>query len=349
MARSPSRIESSAAASLHRKGSNRQLVADAEHDNLVAWLNAYLAVNVDASSTTFRAKQADIQRFVRFFEDKTGGHHCDSWTPSITKAYLKWLPKQKARDRRGNPTDRCLAASTCARNVDTMRTAARWIHRQRPFLTDLPFTKKDYIEQDEPDWQGLTELEMTRLVSASEQLIKLQTRSDQFPRRNHAQLLLLRGLGLRVEEMNSLDFAQFQGKHLVNIVRSKTNKITPRLFLDKPIREALNEFIKHERGTELGPLFPSKNGKRLAQSNVYGAFKRIAAHANSSLSDDQHIKIHPHLLRHTALRKLAKGKKTEQDIRAVRRVSGLKSDKYLWRYIKASDEEVEEALADAWE
>jgi len=65
---------------------------------------------------------------------------------------------------------------------------------------------------------------------------------------------------------------------------------------------------------------------------------------NASLPKDEQIEIHPHLLRHTSLRKLAK-----RDIRLAREVSGLKSDKYLWRYIKATEEEVEEGLTGLWE
>ena len=48
----------------------------------------------------------------------------------------------------------------------------------------------------------------------------------------------------------------------------------------------------------------------------------------------------PALLRHTFLRAVTDHNKG--DIRATRAVSGLKSDKYLFRYIKLTDEQVRE-------
>ena len=61
---------------------------------------------------------------------------------------------------------------------------------------------------------------------------------------------------------------------------------------------------------------------------------------NTTLDEDEQIKIHPHLLRHTFLKRIA----SKEDIRAAREVSGLNSDKYLWRYVKITDEEVEKAV-----
>ena len=56
--------------------------------------------------------------------------------------------------------------------------------------------------------------------------------------------------------------------------------------------------------------------------------------------EEEQIEIHPHLLRHTFLKRVA----TKQDTRAARGVSGLKSDKYLWRHTKMPEEEVEKGV-----
>ena len=308
-------------------------------DSLLHWFTVYLKTMVDPDSNTFRAKRDDIQRFLAFFHGKARSFDCDKWTPSITKAYVRWLPKQKARNPRGGETERTLAPSTCARNLDTLRHAARWIHRQREFITGLPFDKRDVIKVEEPGWQGLSDTDITRLRSAAEQLIAIQSRSSQRPRRNYAQLILGLHTGLRVEEINGLDLAHYQGKHLKNVHRTKSGKFQD-FFLDAPAREALNDYIETERGTEPGPLFTSKAGGRLNQSNVYRALKQIATQANTTLPPEEQIKIHPHLLRHTFLKRVA----AKEDIRAAREVSGLNSDKYLWRYIKVTQEEVEKAV-----
>ena len=57
------------------------------------------------------------------------------------------------------------------------------------------------INTPDPVWQGLSELEMTRLKSAAEQLLKLSTRKNQQPRRDYAILQVLYCTGLRVHEM----------------------------------------------------------------------------------------------------------------------------------------------------
>jgi len=308
-------------------------------DSLIHWFTVYLKTMVDPDSNTFKAKRDDIQRFLGFFHGKAKSFDCDKWTPSITKAYVRWLPKQKAKNPRGGETDRCLAPSTCARNLDTLRHAARWIHRQREFLTGVPFDKRDAIKVEEPGWQGLTDTDITRLKSAAEQLIAIQTRSTQRPRRNYAQLILGLHTGLRVEEINSLELSQYQGKHLKNVHRTKSGKFQ-NFFLDTNVREVLDVYIETERGSEPGPLFTSKTGGRLDQSNVYRALQAIAKQANTTLDEDEQIKIHPHLLRHTFLKRVA----AKEDIRAAREVSGLNSDKYLWRYVKVTEEEVEKAV-----
>jgi len=308
-------------------------------DSLLHWFTVYLKTMVDPDSNTFKAKRDDIQRFLGFFHGKAKSFDCDKWTPSITKAYVRWLPKQKAKNPRGGETDRSLAPSTCARNLDTLRHAARWIHRQREFLTGVPFDKRDAIKVEEPGWQGLTDTDITRLKSAAEQLIAIQTRSTQRPRRNYAQLILGLHTGLRVEEINGLELSQYQGKHLKNVHRTKSGKFQ-NFFLDTNVREVLDAYIDTERGSEPGPLFTSKTGGRLDQSNVYRALQAIAKQANTTLDEDEQIKIHPHLLRHTFLKRVA----SKEDIRAAREVSGLNSDKYLWRYVKVTEEEVEKAV-----
>ena len=162
--------------------------------------------------------------------------------------------------------------------------------------------------------------------------------------RDYAILRVLLHSALRVNEFVSLQLSQYKGKHLVNISR-KGGVVTAKIFLDQPAREALDAYIEESRGRKAGPFFLSKNGKRLTQQAVYDILQRIAAHANSKLSADKHIEIHPHLLRHTQLRKVAR----EKGIEAAMELSGHKSERYIWRYIQASEDEMEEALTDLWD
>ena len=53
----------------------------------------------------------------------------------------------------------------------------------------------------------------------------------------------------------------------------------------------------------------------------------------------------PHLLRHTQFRKVTR----KTGIEAAMELSGHNSERYIWLYIQASEDEMEEALTDLWD
>ncbi len=320
-----------------------KLIKSSDRDELPPWFNAYLAVEVEPDSHTHKAKLQDIARFLNFFFEIHKCYDCDKWTRGLSKRFITWLKKQKANDGLGNPTDRNLAPSTIERTLNTIKTAARWIHRQRPFLAGYPFGKTDTYTAGRPTWKGLKPIDVTRLISAAEQLIHIQTRANQRPRRNYAILRVLLHTALRVDEFCSLDRNQYKGKHLLNIQR-KGDDVTAKIFLDTPVREVLDDYLEHERGDGSGPLFQSKTGNRLRTEDIDDVLKRFAAHANAKLSGDEQIHVSPHILRHTRLRQVAR----EKGIEFAMELSGHKSTKYIWRYIQADDDEMEAAMADPW-
>ena len=89
--------------------------------------------------------------------------------------------------------------------------------------------------------------------AAAEQLIHIQKRSSQRPYRNYAIFTVLLYTGLRQFELRGLDREQFRDKHFFNIQR-KGKKVTRKLLVPKPARDALRDYIKHERGEGSGPL-----------------------------------------------------------------------------------------------
>ena len=172
----------------------------------------------------------------------------------------------------------------------------------------------------------------------------MSRRKNQDPVRDYAIFRMLLHTALRVNEFVELQLSQYRGKHLVHISR-KGGVVTEKIFLDQPAREAVDRYLDESRGDKRGPLFLSKNGKQLTQQAVYVVLQRIAAQANSRLPAAEQIDIHPHLLRHTQLRKVAR----EKGIEAAMELSGHKSERYIWRYIQASEDEMEEALTDLWD
>jgi integrase/recombinase XerD len=316
------------------------VVPATRRDDLTAWFNLYMSLEVEPGSNTYRAKLGDLKWFLGYFYETTGGYECDQWTRSLSKSFLSWIQKQKSER-----TGKRLAPNTCRRILDTAKRASRWIHRQRPFLAGYPYQDVKDLKVDEPDWKGLTDLEVRRLKSAAEQLIHMSERADQVPRRNFAILLVLLDTGLRAFELSGLQLDQYQDGTIRNVMRKGKDHITSEIPISSSTCEALDDYIEQERSEDDGPLFQSKNGKPINQQIIDQVVRRIAAHANSKLPKEQQIQLNPHLLRHTALRRWA----DKKGIRYARQISGQVSDRYIWRYTQPSRQETRDAVEELWD
>lgn len=309
------------------------LIPTKNRDSLVAWLELYMRIEVGTPETnTYRAKKGDIQKFVEYLVQSAGTDHPDQWTKSLTEVFLRHLRKKG------------LAASTVNRILATLKHAAQWIHRQRPFLVGNPCKTVRPFDADEPEWRGLEDMQVNRLRSAAEQLVHIKRRASQRPYRDQAMFLALLHTALRESELLSLDYPdQFKGGYFLNIQR-KGRKVSRKLRVPRPARDAIKAYMENERGVEPGPLFQSKSGKRLAPQNLDDVMKRIAAQANSTLPADQQIHLSAHMLRHTCLRKAA-----EKDIRYAMKLSGHTSSQYIWRYTEPSAGEFDDAMEDLYD
>ena len=96
------------------------VVPTARRDDLTAWLNLYMAIEVEPGSNTYRAKLGDIKCLLRFYFESTNGYECDQWTRSLSRSYLSWIQKQKSER-----TGKRLAPNTCRRILDTAKRDPR--------------------------------------------------------------------------------------------------------------------------------------------------------------------------------------------------------------------------------
>ena len=310
----------------------QELLPASERESLAAWFGLYLTVEERPGSNTFQAKNRDLQAFLDYFKQVSRSSNPDHWTPSVTKGFQKDLGRG---DKRKKP-------STINRTLATLRHAARWIGRQRPFLAGDPCKGVADLRMDEPSWKGLTDMEVIRLRSAGEQLLRLKTGKHQQALRDYALFLVLLQTALRVSELLGLDRDQYQGKHFREVQR-KGNKVSSQVFLPKEARDALDAYLGQAQGRKAGPLFVSRSGERLQRQNVDDALKALANQANAQLAKkDPRIHLSAHILRHTMLRKVA----VQSGVQHAMEAAGHTSSNYIWRYIKPSDEEKEKALED---
>jgi integrase/recombinase XerD len=96
------------------------------------------------------------------------------------------------------------------------------------------------------------------------------------------------------------------------------------------------------RGTSPGPLFTTRSGQRLDRTQAFVILRRLARQANAHLPPDEHLQVSPHVLRHTLLRKVA----NEKGVHYAMELSGHRSDRYIWRYVKPDAQSLAEALDD---
>ncbi|HCE5644419.1 TPA: hypothetical protein NHK01_002530 [Legionella pneumophila] len=63
-------------------------------NSLKAWFGYYYEVHVKgAPEKTEQAKMSDLTKFIQFFEMEVGHDQVDSWTPAVSKQFLKSLTK----------------------------------------------------------------------------------------------------------------------------------------------------------------------------------------------------------------------------------------------------------------
>ena len=324
-----SKKESARPAISPMEGRVASLIPTSRRQSLAAWFNLYMGIEGSAGSdNTFKAKKGDLENFLEFLLDAAGTDRPDQWTRSVTQGFLKHL--DRTRDNSSTTINRVLA---------TLRHCSNWIHSLRPFLAGPPCDRISDLELEEPEWKGLDDIEVTRLRSAAEQLIHIQTRCNQHPVRNYALFVVLLHTGLRISELLAIDLRQCAGKHFLN-VRRKGKAVTRKVFLGKEVRDALERYLDEDRGREPGPLFFSRSGARLQRQNVDDALKAIAAQANATLKPKDQSHLSAHLLRHTFLRKVAR----KYGVEYARELAGHTSERYIWRYVQPSDDEKEAAI-----
>jgi integrase/recombinase XerD len=306
-----------------------ELAVDSQ-DSLAAWIREYGRLEAASNAlNTVKAKARDLAAFLAFMREKVKSDHPDDWTKPVTTAFLRHLENNQGK-----------RATTVNRVLATLRHFAGWLKWRRLFLAGDPTYGVQELVTDEPAWKGLDDVEVMRLKSACEQLVKIKDRQDQNGIRDKAIFLVLLNTGLRVSELVALDRHQYTGKHFQDVKRKGRTR-TAKVFLPPEARDALDAYLALLAAEQPGPLFRSKSGKLLERQHVHVLLKAIAAQAKSRLADNEQIRLSAHVLRHTFLRKLARAKGVEFAMEA----SGHSSAKYIFRYIKPSDDEKEEALS----
>ena len=303
---------------------------DAGREDLVALANVYFATQVlGQAENTIEAKRRDLEHFFRYFEETFDHLHPHDWYTSVTRDYLKLLAR-----------DRDVAQWTACRRYNTIRAFARWADKAldpSPFPLGCPTDGVKAPEEPESDWQGLNKKQELRLIAAARNLERLKHRGPSQGVRNTALLFALLGTGLRISELLRCELRDWNGKGFTDVLQKGSRRRAFVPCLSREGREAIEAWLEL-RGYEEGPIFSTSTGKAMTRDNAYRVLKRMEAQANSRFPKEEHLTVSPHTLRHTLLRKLAE----ERGLHYAKKQSGHKSDKYLYRYVTPTDDEMAE-------
>jgi integrase/recombinase XerD len=260
-----------------------------------------------------------------------GTDSIDDWTRSVTLGFVTWL-ENEANGGKG------YAPTSVNRTLATLRRASRWIRGKRPFLAGDPFERVSDLVTTAPPAKGLSKLQRSRVLAAADKLCALQTRANQQPKRKRALLVVLLETGMRISETLRLTMDQFDGKYFRNVKRK--GKRRDDVYLSPEARAALADYFEHERGNEAGAVFQSRDKTPMLRKDASRYLKQIQGMANSNVPEEEHVNLHAHLMRHTAL------KQAEQKFgRAfAQKKSGNVGMQHIERYVQPSSEDYEEAM-----
>ncbi|MBN8828880.1 MAG: tyrosine-type recombinase/integrase [Sphingobacteriia bacterium] len=295
-----------------------------QKDSISYWFEIYFTTQIIGSPhETLRAKKRDIIKFLNYFHENFKTNHIDYWTTSVVKGFQGYLLNIP------------YSATTINRIFATLRHAANWINKQRPFLAGNPFTNIRDVIVDDPAWKGLTDDEIRLLEIGCNHRIAICKKANQNPYLEVAVFYTLLYTGMRRFELVNLNISQYYNSGFHNVVR-KGRKITRKIHVPKEAKERIEQYLatRKEYKPE-DPLFVTKNNNRLDTRDVHRICQKIAAQASAQLPEK--IKLSPHMLRHSILKRIAE----KHGHSAAHALSGNVSASVVFNYTKPSADELE--------
>ena len=308
-------------------------IAPDNPNSLLGWIHLYFQVHVVGSpEKTITAKKNDLSKFLDFFGKWIGNDHIDNWTPAVSKQFQAVL-----KNKISIHTNKPFKPTTINRIMATVKHFSKWVTDRRKLLAGDPFAGVKDIEVDPPDWNGLTNKQIMRLKAACEQRMKTCDRADQNPLLETTVFYTLLQTGLRESELVSLNFEHYNNRGFHNVQR-KGNRISRKVPVPADAKKLLDLYLAKRNVKENQPLFISRYGNRLSAQDVARICLRISKQASVFLNKNDKIKLTPHMLRHTFLKRVA----DKHGIHVAQQMSGNISIQEIFRYTKPNQDEIDE-------
>ncbi|WP_152606883.1 tyrosine-type recombinase/integrase, partial [Candidatus Jidaibacter acanthamoebae] len=201
----------------------------------------------------------------------------------------------------------------------TLKHFARWVHKEKPFVTGYPFQGVRIIEIEEPRWNGLSDKQILRLKSACEHRIATCKQKNQNPLLEVTVFYILLTTGLRESELATLNYGQYHHRGFHEVKRSKSKKISTKVPLPNEARDHLDKYLSTRTELSLeSPLLVTKYGNRITRFEIIRICRRISKLANAYLEEEEKFNLTPHMLRHSFLKRIA----DKYDVHIAQKMSG---------------------------
>lgn len=300
----------------------RQGIDPALENLLNKWLD-WLAHGKRLSAHTVRAYRADIDDFLRFFNQHRGQ---TITLPLLSDASLgdfrAWIAA-KALDQ--------VTARSRARAVSSLRNFYKWLDREgilhNPAIKLLRSPKLPHTIP-----RPLSVVNTEHILELAE-----DNQDDWLGTRDRALFTLLYGAGLRIDEALRLNCGQWPKQHHDHLtITGKGNK-QRQIVLLEIVHDAMDKYLAQcpYAMTSERPLFLGKQGKRLNQGVAQRAMRELRALLN--LPDT----VTPHALRHSfATHLLVDG----VNIRAIQELLGHASLSTTQRYTELAVDDMRDLI-----
>ncbi len=270
------------------------LMQYSQKNSLSAWVVLYFKLHVigGAPVKTQQAKKCDLEKFMQFFTKELGHEQIDGWTSAVTKALPNELSTAKSPIS-GNHYQ----VTTVNRIMATVRYFAGWLIKQRPLMAGDHLAGVKDLHCDEPEWNGLNNIQILRLKPAIEQRIKACGKQNQNSLLEAAVFYLLLQTGLRESELVALNLGQYYNKSLYQVLRTKNKRVSGKVPVPQGA-ECLERYLAFSADATLpeAPLFKSRYGKRLKAQDLFRICKSLAKQTAVFLEPGQPFRFTPQKL-----------------------------------------------------
>lgn len=280
---------------------------------------------VGRSSHTLYARKADLTKFCSFYRSLNGHLRAKELMPRDTKLFINDLQAQG------------YAANSINRHLGSVRAFGSWL-LANGFLKVHPCRAIKDLHVDLGPPKAPRDREYHRLRKTADALVNASCSRDSQNFRNLVILETLNASGLRISELLSIKLSQLKGKKFHNVL-CKGNKIRS-VSIKAETCDLIEDYIEHYRINGSDYLFTSKNGQHLDRITVWKALKKIAQVASATLSPEERMTLHPHMLRH---RHGFKAREAKDAVFAATRL-GHSSLNFVQRYSQEIHEEERELI-----